>query len=101
VAELRISPRAPYVLYRVYPDGTEEPVSEHPDFGSGWQAGTHVVTVADKVGAYSLYERGCRVARFGHSRLMRHADVERLSSALMVCCSAGRPGRGEDPRPST
>jgi hypothetical protein len=42
VAELRIAPRAPYVLYRVHPDGIEEPVSEHYDFRSGWQAGTHV-----------------------------------------------------------
>jgi hypothetical protein len=83
VAELRIAPRAPYVLYRDYSDGTEEPVSEHHDFRSGWQAGTHVVTVEDREGAYSLCKRGHLVARFGHSRLMLHAGVKGLSSDLM------------------
>ena len=43
----------PYLLCRVHLDGHEEPVSEHPDFGSGWSAGTHTVTVIDKQGAYS------------------------------------------------
>jgi hypothetical protein len=83
VAALRIAPRAPYVLYRVHLDGMVEPVSEHPDFRSGWQAGTHVVTVEDKDGAYSLYDRERRVARFDHSRLMRQVGVEQLSSDLM------------------
>lgn len=74
---------AEYSLHRVYPDGTEEPVSEHPDFASGWQAGTHVVTVEDTENAYSLYAVERRVARFGHSRLMRHAALpEELSSVV-------------------
>jgi hypothetical protein len=39
VDEKSLAPRAPYVLYRVRPYGTEELVSEHPDFESGWKAG--------------------------------------------------------------
>jgi hypothetical protein len=38
----------------VRPDGTEGPVSEHPDFASGWQAGTRAVTVEDQENAYYL-----------------------------------------------
>jgi hypothetical protein len=84
VAELRMAHRAHYVLYRVHPDSTEEPVSEHHDFRSGWQAGTHVVTVEDKEGAYSLYSRERCMARFGHSRLMSQVGAyEWLSSDLM------------------
>ena len=60
----------PYVLRRVHPDGMTEPVSEHPDFGSGWSAGTSAVH-ADNGGAFSLYApSGERVARFAHARLM-------------------------------
>jgi hypothetical protein len=74
--------RAPYVLYRAHPGGAgqEEPVSEHPDFASGWQAGTRAVTVEDKENAYTLYERGRCVAKFGRTRLMLHrgAMAERV-----------------------
>jgi hypothetical protein len=55
-------------------------VSEHSDFQSGWQAGTHVITVEDQENAYSLYDRDRRVARFGHSRLMSRVGAERLPS---------------------
>jgi hypothetical protein len=78
VDEKSLAPRAPYVLFRVRPYGTEELVSEHPDFESGWKAGVDAVTVEDKENAYSLYGRGRRVARFGHSRLMLRLGAERL-----------------------
>jgi hypothetical protein len=81
VDEKSLAPRAPYFLYRVRPDGTEESVSEHPDFASGWQAGTHVVSVEDENG-YSLYNHGRRVARFGHSRLMPQFSAEQLPSLV-------------------
>lgn len=82
--EKSLAPRACYVLYRVHPDGTEELVSEHPDFVSGWQAGTRAVTVEDEENAYSLYEGfpRRRVAKFGHSRLMLQVDAERMSSMV-------------------
>src|SRR5215203_3071856 len=32
VDEKNLAPRAGYVLYRVHPDGTEDLVSQHPDF---------------------------------------------------------------------
>jgi hypothetical protein len=47
--------------------------SRHPDFASGWSAGTHAVTVGDPVGSYRLIEElpsgitRCR-ARFAASR---------------------------------
>jgi hypothetical protein len=75
-----LAPRVRYVLYLVHPDDTEKLVSEHSDFQSGWLAGTHVVTVEDQENAYSLYGRGRRVARFGHSRLMPRFGTERLPS---------------------
>jgi hypothetical protein len=51
--------------------------SEHADFASGWQAGTHVVTSDDKGGAYSLYSpSGIRVAKFGHARLTPHSGTD-------------------------
>lgn len=67
--------RAPFTLVRVHPDGTEEQVSGHQSFEEGWQAGTRAVTVEDKQGAYSLYERGRRVAKFGHARLIPRAST--------------------------
>jgi hypothetical protein len=84
VDEKSVAPRAPYVLYRVHPDGTEEMVSEHPDFRSGWQAGTRTVTMEDKENAYSLYDRGRRVAKFGHARLMPRFGAERVTSMVGV-----------------
>jgi hypothetical protein len=68
-----------YVLRRVHPDGGEEHVSEHPDFGSGWSAGTSVVTVEDKQNAYALCQGQRRVAKFGRSRLMPQLNAERAS----------------------
>lgn len=64
-----------HALYRVHPDATEEPVSEHPDFAEGWEAGTAAVH-ADRDHAYALYRGRTRVARFGHARSMpRVSDV--------------------------
>ena len=73
---------APYALFRVKHDGREEKVSEHPSFEEGWQAGTHVVTVADKANAYSLYENGRRVARFCHHRLQARRESFDWSAVL-------------------
>ena len=61
-------PARDHVLVRVHADGTEEQVSKHPDFGSGWQAGTHAVH-ENRQDAYSLYRGGRRVARFCHHRI--------------------------------
>ena len=70
-------PARDHVLVRVHADGTEEQVSKHPDFGSGWQAGTHAVH-ENRQGAYSLYAPGGRrVARFCHHRI-----APRASSAM-------------------
>ena len=73
---------AHYVLCRVNPDETEETVSEHLTFEEGWQAGTRVVTVLDKCGAYSLYTHGRRVAKFGYSRLMSSRDATNVRFSL-------------------
>ena len=78
--EKSLAPRAPYVLFRVRPYGTEELVSEHPDFECGWRAGVDAVTVEDNENAYRLYGRGRRLARFGHSRLKPRFGAERLPS---------------------
>jgi hypothetical protein len=68
----------------VHPEGSEELMSGHRDFASGWQAGTHVVTVEDKENAYSLFAGERRVARFGHSRLRRRVEgVEQLLSKMV------------------
>ncbi len=53
-------------------------IGSRPDFESGWQAGTHVVTVEDEETAYSLHRRERRVARFGHNRLMPRFGAEQL-----------------------
>jgi hypothetical protein len=63
-------PSVPHALYRVHPDGTEEPVFEFASFEEGWQAGTHLVTCEDVYGAYTLYAGGRCVARFAHARLL-------------------------------
>lgn len=79
----RIAPRAlPFTLYRVNPDESMELVSEHPDFGSGWSAGTRAVTVEDTENAYSLYRGQLRVARFAHNRLRPRFSAERASEML-------------------
>jgi len=70
-----------YVLRCVRPDGGETAVSEHPDFGSGWCAGTAAVH-ADSENAYALYVGSHRVARFAHARLMPRSSAERIALAL-------------------
>lgn len=68
-----------HALYRVHPDGSEEPVGEFASFEAGWSAGTRTVTVEDTYGAYSLYAGGTRVARFAHARLLQAGyDTERV-----------------------
>ncbi len=64
-------------LYRVHPDATEEPVSEHPTFTEGWEAGTAAVH-GDRDHAYALYRGRTRVAKFGHARVK-----PRLSAAIL------------------
>jgi hypothetical protein len=79
----RIAPFAlPFTLYRVNPDESMEPVSVHPSFEEGWQAGTRAVTVEDRENAYSLYAGTRRVARFGHNRLMPKYNAERAVMML-------------------
>ncbi len=56
-----------HALYRVHPDVSEEPVSEHPTFTEGWEAGTSAVH-HDRDHAYALYRGRTRVARFAHAR---------------------------------
>jgi hypothetical protein len=81
----RIAPSAlHFTLYRVSPDGSTALVSEHPDFGSGWSAGTRVVTVEDRENAYALYRGKRRVARFGHNRLMPKYNAERAVMMLGI-----------------
>jgi len=55
-------------LVRVHADGREEPVSDHPSFEDGWQAGTSAVH-ADKDAAFALYRGRRRIARFGFNRI--------------------------------
>jgi hypothetical protein len=42
----------------------------------------HAVTVEDRENAYTIYARERRVARFGHSSLIRRVGTERLSSLV-------------------
>jgi hypothetical protein len=72
----------------MHPDGREELVSEHPDFQSGWEAGTHAVTVKVKDNAYIPYDRSRCVAKFGYSRLLPRVD------ARPSCRSPGPVPRG-------
>lgn len=76
----------PYVLRRVYPDGSQEAVSDHPTFGAGWSAGQRAVH-EDRENAYALYrgqtngeER--RLAGFGSSRLLPRPKAGRLPAML-------------------
>ncbi len=69
-------PARDHVLVRVHANGTEEPVSEHASFEEGWAAGQHAVH-ADHEGAFALYHRGRRVARFGFNRIaIKHASFD-------------------------
>jgi hypothetical protein len=71
----------PYALRRVYADGGEEPVSDHPTFGDGWSAGQHAVH-EDREKAYALYRGQRRLARFGSARLAQHTGAGYLPALL-------------------
>ena len=71
-------PARDHVLVRVHADGTEEPGGTFPSFEQGWSAGQEAVH-ADHEGAFALYHRGRRVARFGFNRIaIKHASFEWL-----------------------
>jgi hypothetical protein len=72
-----------HALYRVHPDGSTEPVSEHPDFGEGWAAGQSAVH-ADRDHAYALYTGSRRVARFGHARSTPRVSVSTLDALALI-----------------
>ncbi len=72
-----------HALYRVHPDATEEPVSEHPDFSEGWSAGTAAVH-ADRDHAYALYRGRTRVARFAHARAHSRKPVSNLDALVVL-----------------
>ncbi len=71
-----------HALYRVHPDASEEPVSEHPDFTSGWEAGTAAVH-ADRDHAYALYRGRTRVAKFGHARITLRLSAANLDALVI------------------
>ena len=71
-----------HALMRVYADGTTEPVSEHPDFADGWNAGTAAVH-ADREHAYALYRGRTRVAKFGHARIMPRLSAASLDALVI------------------
>lgn len=64
---------ARYALTRVHPDGREEVVSAHATRLEGVEAG-HAAMYAEREAAFSLYDGGRVVYRFGHSRIRRAAD---------------------------
>ncbi len=67
---------SPYVLFRVDQEGIEEPVGTFPSFERGWSAGQEAVHT-DREGAFALYHRGRRVARFGFNRIaIKHASFD-------------------------
>lgn len=68
-----------YALLRVHPDGTSEPVSEHPDFGEGWRAGQSAVH-SDRDHAYRLVASGQTVARFVHARAIPRVSSVNLDA---------------------
>lgn len=69
-------------LWRVHPDGTEEPVSEHPTFEEGWSAGQQAVH-AERDHAYALYAGNRRVAKFAHMRLSPRLPVSNLDALVI------------------
>lgn len=72
-----------FTLVRVHGDGTEEPMSSHPEFGDGWSAGTAAVH-SDKGAAFSLYApTGERVARFAHARVMPRLSAANLDALVI------------------
>ncbi len=69
-------PARDHVLVRVHADGREEQASEHASFEEGWSAGQEAVH-ANREGAFALYHRGRRVARFGFNRIaIKHASFD-------------------------
>jgi hypothetical protein len=82
--EILARPAHRFLLYRIYPDGTEELASEHLSFGEGWRAGTRAVTITDKKQGYSLYRGDRRIARFAHNRLMSRFGADRASTIVEV-----------------
>lgn len=76
-------PETRHALHRIRGDGTTEPVSEHPDFGEGWSAGTSAVH-ADRDHAYALYRGRTRVARFGHARSKPRVSVSTLDALVSI-----------------
>ncbi len=77
------APAPDYALRRVYRDGTEEAVGEHPNFGDGWSAGQRAVH-RDREHAYALYRGEQRIARFGFNRLMPRATAGNLDALAGV-----------------
>jgi hypothetical protein len=71
-----------HALWRVHPDASEEPVSEHPTFTEGWEAGTAAVH-ADRDHAYALYRGRTRVAKFGHARITPHLSAANLDTLVI------------------
>jgi hypothetical protein len=74
VSEERI---ARFTLKRVHPDGTEEVVSDHETRLEGVEAGMEAM--GDRKAAFSLYDGGRLVHKFGHSTLTRKADPAALA----------------------
>lgn len=72
-----------HALYRVQSDATEEPVSTHPDFGSGWEAGQSAVH-HDRDHAYRLMASGQTVARFAHARARSRQPESNLDALVMI-----------------
>ncbi len=69
---------ARFALKRVHADGTEEVVSGHETRLEGVEAG-HEAMAADREAAFSLYDGGRLVHKFGHSNLSRTADPAALA----------------------
>ncbi len=71
MSEARIAGR--FTLRRVHPDGAEEVVGGHETRLEGVETGVEAMS-ADREAAFSLYDGGRLVSKFGHSRLARTAD---------------------------
>ena len=72
-----------HALHRVHPDGTTEPVSEHPDFGEGWAAGTSAVH-QDRDHAYRLVANGRTVAKFTHAQAVPRVSAANLDTLAVL-----------------
>lgn len=71
-----------HALYRVHPDGTEEPVSTHPTFTEGWSAGQAAVH-ADRTNAYRLYAGRRCVAGFCSIRQTPRPPVSNVAALVL------------------